>query len=40
MVDKAVLTLPGTGLYRVNLTVWDSRGQQGQPVSLNINVVP
>lgn len=40
MVDKAVLTLPGTGLYRVNLTVWDSRGQQGQPVSLNVNVVP
>jgi hypothetical protein len=40
MPDKAVLSLPGTGLYRVNLTVWDSRGQQGQPVSLNVNVVP
>lgn len=40
MPNKAVLTLPGTGLYRVNLTVWDSRGQQGQPASLNINVVP
>lgn len=40
MPDRAVLTLPGTGLYRVNLTVWDSRGQQGQPVSLNVNVVP
>lgn len=38
--DKAVLTLPGTGLYRVNMTVWDARGQQGQPVALNINVVP
>lgn len=40
MPNKAVLTLPGTGLYRVNLTVWDSRGQQGQPASLNINVLP
>lgn len=40
MADRAVLTLPATGLYRVNLTVWDSRGQQGQPVSLNVNVVP
>ncbi len=40
MVDKAVLSLPGPGLYRVNLTVWDSRGQQGQPVSLNVNVIP
>ena len=40
MANKAVLTLPGAGLYRVNLTVWDSRGQQGQPASLNINVIP
>lgn len=40
MANKAVLTLPGPGLYRVSMTVWDSRGQQGQPVSLNINVVP
>ncbi len=40
MPNKAVLTLPGVGLYRVNLTVWDSRGQQGQPASLNINVIP
>ncbi len=40
MANKAVLTLPSTGLYRVNMTVWDSRGQQGQPVSLNINVLP
>jgi hypothetical protein len=38
--DKAVLTLTGPGLYRVSLTVWDSRGQQGQPVSLNVSVVP
>lgn len=40
MANKAVLSLPGTGLYRVSMIVWDSRGQQGQPVSLNINVVP
>lgn len=40
MVDKAVVSLPGPGLYRINLTVWDSRGQQGQPVSLNVNVIP
>ncbi|MDP3502953.1 MAG: choice-of-anchor D domain-containing protein [Myxococcales bacterium] len=40
MVDKAVVALPGPGLYRINLTVWDSRGQQGQPVSLNVNVIP
>ncbi len=40
MADRAVLTLAGPGLYRINLTVWDGRGQQGQPVSLNVNVVP
>jgi len=40
MADRAVITLNGTGLYRVSMTVWDSRGQQGQPVSLNVNVIP
>jgi hypothetical protein len=38
--NKAVLTLPGQGVYRVNLTVWDSRGQQGTPVLLIVSVVP
>ena len=38
--DRAVLTLPGPGLYRVSLQVWDNRGQASQPVNLNINVLP
>lgn len=36
--DKAVLQLPGPGVYRTSMTVWDNRGQQGQPVNLIINV--
>ncbi|MCA2979757.1 MAG: hypothetical protein INH37_15900, partial [Myxococcaceae bacterium] len=39
-VDQATLTLPATGLYRVQLQVWDNRGQASQPVNLNINVLP
>lgn len=38
--NKAVVQLPSTGLYRVNLVVWDNRGQQGSVVSLNVNVLP
>jgi hypothetical protein len=38
--DRAVLTLPGPGLYRVSLQVWDRRGQASQPVNLNVNVLP
>jgi hypothetical protein len=39
-VDRAELTLSGPGLYRVSLQVWDSCGQAGQPVNLNINALP
>jgi hypothetical protein len=37
---SAVLVLPSTGLYRVNMQCYDSRGQAGQPASLNVNVLP
>jgi len=39
-VTKAVLQLPATGLYRINMTCFDARGQAGQPASLNVNVLP
>lgn len=38
--DRATLMLPGPGLYRVQLQVWDSAGQPSMPVNLNINVTP
>ncbi len=38
--DRAVLVLPAIGLYRVTMGCFDSRGQAGQPASLNVNVLP